>query len=58
MFYNPNKENLLKMANYFKVQKGKEIIEQVEDAISNWGSYAKEAGVEKESSTLIQKRIN
>jgi hypothetical protein len=33
------------------------IIEQVTDAVSQWKSYAKEAGVSKESIDLIEKQL-
>ncbi len=55
---NPGKVHLLKLADYFKVKKAKEIIQQVEEAVSNWKIYYKEAGVEKESGNLINKSIS
>jgi serine/threonine-protein kinase HipA len=55
---NPGKADLLKLANHFKVKKAKEIIQQVEEAVSNWKKYAKAAGVEKKASDLIDKRMN
>lgn len=54
---NPGKVDLLKLANYFKIKKAKEIILHVEEVVSNWKTYAKEAGVEKESTNLINKKI-
>ena len=54
---NPGKIQLLKLANYFKIKKANEIIQQVEAVVSNWKTYAKQAGVEKESCNLINKKI-
>ncbi|MDP1745075.1 MAG: hypothetical protein Q8L90_05830 [Bacteroidota bacterium] len=39
------KIHLLKLADYFKIKKANEIIQQVEEVVSNWKVYAKEAGV-------------
>ncbi len=52
----PNKSNLLALANHFKIKDAKTIIEQVQNAISNWATYAKDAGVETESKILISKK--
>lgn len=54
---NPGKIHLLKLAEYFKIKKGNLIIQQVEDTISNWKIYSKNAGVEKVSSNLIYKKL-
>ncbi len=54
---NPGKTHLLKLAKYFKIKKGAQIIQQVEDTISNWKIYSKNAGVEKVSSNLIYKKL-
>jgi serine/threonine-protein kinase HipA len=53
----PSKLHLMQLADYFKIKKAKVIIEQVEDAVSCWTDFAKEAGVAKESDSLIQKKI-
>jgi serine/threonine-protein kinase HipA len=45
----PGKKHLTALAQYFKIKKGSEIIEQVEAVIKNWKYYAKEYGVEKDS---------
>ena len=55
---NPGKNHLLKLANYFKIKKANGIIQQVEEVVSNWKVYSKEAGVEKESGNLINKKIS
>ena len=54
---NPNKIHLLKLANYFKIKKANEIIQQVQEVVSNWKIYSKAAGVEKLASNLIDKKI-
>lgn len=54
---NPGKIHLLKLADYFKIKKANETIQQVEEVVSNWKVYAKDAGVEKVSSNLINKKI-
>lgn len=54
---NPGKIHLLKLADYFKIKKANEIIQQVEEVVSNWKVYAKEAGVEKVTINLINKKI-
>lgn len=54
---NPGKIHLLKLADYFKIKKANEIIQQVEEVVSNWKVYAKEAEVEKVTINLINKKI-
>ncbi len=54
---NPSKMHLMKLANYFKIKKANEIIQRVEESVSNWKSFAKKAGVEKDSIGLIGKKI-
>ena len=36
---NPDKADLFKLANHFKVKKVKEIIQQVEESVANWKGY-------------------
>jgi hypothetical protein len=48
---------LLELANEFRLKQGAVIIEQVTDTISQWKSYAKDAGVAKESMNLIEKKL-
>ena len=55
--HNPKKIHLLKLANYFKIKRANEIIQEVEEVVSNWKRYSKEAAVEKGSSSLINKKI-
>lgn len=55
---NPGKEHLLKLANYFRIKNAKHIIDEVESAVAEWKVYARKAGVEKLSTTLIAKRID
>lgn len=53
----PGKSHLLELANEFRLRNGPVILEQVTDAVSQWRSYAKGAGVTKESMDLIEKKI-
>lgn len=54
---NPGKSHLLELAKEFRMKNGALIIEQVTDAISQWKSDAKDAGVTNESMSLIEKKI-
>jgi len=54
----PGKKHLLELGNYFKIKKAGQIIAQVQDVVSNWNYYAKEAFVEKQSRDLINKKIS
>ena len=38
---NPNKQHLMELANYFKIKNAKSIIDQVQEVVNNWKSYAK-----------------
>lgn len=53
----PGKGHLLELAKEFRMKNGAVIIEQVSDVVSQWKSYAKEAGVTNESLALIEKKI-
>jgi serine/threonine-protein kinase HipA len=53
----PGKRHLLELANAFGLKNGAVLIEQVVDAVSRWNSFAKEAGVAKESNQLIGNKI-
>jgi serine/threonine-protein kinase HipA len=53
----PGKSHLLELANEFRMKNGAIIIEQVVDAVSQWKSYAKDAGVTTESMSLIEKKM-
>ncbi len=54
---NPGKSHLMKLANEFLLKNGAAIIDQVVDAISDWKRFAKDAGVSKDSTDLIDKKI-
>ena len=47
----------LELANEFRLKNGAVIIAQAADAVSQWKSYAKDAGVTKESMDLIEKKM-
>lgn len=53
----PGKSHLLELAKEFRMKNGALIIEQVTDAVSQWKSDAKDAGVTNESMSLIEKKI-
>ncbi|MBP6755552.1 MAG: type II toxin-antitoxin system HipA family toxin [Bacteroidia bacterium] len=53
----PGKSHLLGLAKEFRMKNGALIIEQVSDAVSQWKSYAKDAGVTNQSMSLIEKKI-
>lgn len=52
------KVDLLKLAKYFGIQKGGEIIEQVKETLSNWKHFSSELGINKKEHLLIEKTIN
>lgn len=54
---NPGKNHLLELAKEFRLKNGAVIIDQVIDATLQWKSFAKEAGVTKESMKLIEKKM-
>lgn len=53
----PGKSHLLELAKEFRMKNGALIIEEVSYAVSQWKSYAKDAGVTNESMSLIEKKI-
>ena len=53
----PEEKQLLTLANEFSVKNGVDIIQQVKSICVNWTHYAKEAGVTKESTKLINQKI-
>jgi len=55
---NPGVKHLLKLANHFGVKDGKEIIDEVRCAISNWSIIAKEYDMGSETIRNIQSYIN
>lgn len=54
---NPERSNIMKLANEFSISKPKEIIEEVQESISLWPSIAKECGVSSASRNRIQKKL-
>ena len=54
---NPGKNHLVKLADEFLLKNGAAIINQVADAVSDWKTFAKDAGVSKDSTDLIDKKI-
>ena len=55
---NPNKQHLMELANYFKIKNAKSIIDQVQDVVNNWKSYAKKYNVSTDSKNRIEKMIS
>jgi serine/threonine-protein kinase HipA len=53
----PGSKQLLELANDFGMKNGRIIIDQVATAVNQWESYAREAGVTKESIQLIEKKM-
>ena len=54
---NPNKQHLIELANYFKIKNAKSIIDQVQEVVNNWKSYAKKYNVSADSKNRIEKMI-
>ena len=52
------KADLLKLATYFGIQNGNEIIEQVKETLSNWKHFSSEIGINRKEDLLIEKSIN
>lgn len=50
---NPGRSNLIELANYFSINKPNDIIDHVQESLSNWPKVAKDCGV----STASIKRI-
>jgi serine/threonine-protein kinase HipA len=53
----PTKQHLMELANYFKIKNASTIIDQVQEVIYNWKTYAKQAKVSTDSKNSIQKVI-
>ena len=51
---NPGREHIIELANHFSINKPKEIIEQVQEAIAQWPKIAKACGVTEVSRNRIQ----
>lgn len=55
---NPGRKHILSLAEEFSISKPNEIIEEVQEAISEWPRIAKECGVSTESLKRIQKKFD
>lgn len=55
---NPGVEHLLKLANHFGIKDGKEIIDEVRSAVSDWSIIAKEYDIGSETIKNIQSALN
>ncbi len=53
----PHKLHLLKMAKKFQLRKGPEIIDQVEEVISRWLTFARQAEVSPDSAKTINRKL-
>lgn len=53
----PGRKHLLDLAKHFSMKNPNEIIDRVQDIISNWSKYAINSGVETRSMNLIKKTI-
>jgi hypothetical protein len=54
----PTKEHLVNLAKNFSMKQPNKLIDEVKESISNWGNYAQQSGVGKESQKNIQKVID
>ena len=54
---NPGRKNLIELANEFSINQPNEMIDQVQESLSQWPSIAKECEVRKESINRIHKKI-
>ncbi len=55
---NPGVHHLLKLASHFGIKDGKEIIDEVRSAVSDWGNIAKEFDIDRETVKNIQSSLN
>jgi serine/threonine-protein kinase HipA len=51
---NPGRKELMKLATHFGLKNAGSIIEEVQEAISQWGAIARENGITSETSNTIQ----
>ena len=51
------KNDLLKLASYFGINKGNEIIDQVKEVLSTWKKFSSEFEVSRKESHLIEKTL-
>jgi serine/threonine-protein kinase HipA len=56
--HNPGVEHLLKLANHFGIKEGKEIIDEVRNAVSDWKAFALATDIGLETVNNIQSAIN
>jgi serine/threonine-protein kinase HipA len=54
----PTKEHLLNLAKNFSMKQPNKLIDEVKESISNWGNFARQSGVGKESQKIIQKVLD
>ncbi len=55
---NPGRKELLKLATHFGLKNATQIIEEVQEAVSQWGKIAEECGVTKANRQGIQKVLD
>jgi serine/threonine-protein kinase HipA len=53
----PTREQLLKLAQKHGLKKGRKIVEEVKEAVSQWHKFSKTAGVTKKTAQMIAKAI-
>jgi len=54
---NPGRNNLIELAKYFSINKPNEIIDQVQESLTNWPKIAKDCGVSTTSAKRIQAKF-
>jgi len=54
---NPGKKHLLELGDRFSIKNADQIIEEVREVVSKWSEIAKDVGVTKSYSNLIQKKL-
>lgn len=55
---NPGKKQFMELAERFSIKNANQIIAEVKESVSKWTDIAKEAGVNKNSSDILQKKLN
>jgi serine/threonine-protein kinase HipA len=55
---NPSRKNLLELAHEFSISKPNEIIDEVQEALSQWPEIAKDCEVSSASTRRIQEKLN
>lgn len=51
---NPGRKELMKLAAHFGLKNAGQLIEEVQEAISHWGTIADELGISKETKEMVQ----